>query len=64
MYSDSECLDLDGKMIIHVKVAYGSLDQGYCHVPAGWGLKQTTLAPGSDKTRGPGSFGPLTGGPR
>ncbi len=32
----------------------------YCHVPAGWGLQQTTLAPGSDKTRGEGSFGPLT----
>ncbi len=34
----------------------------YCHVQAGWGLQQTTLAPGSDKTRGQGSFGPLTGG--
>ena len=35
----------------------------YSHVPAGWGLQQTTQAPGSDKTRGQGSFGPLTGGP-
>ncbi len=24
----------------------------YCHVSAGWGLQQTTRAPGSDKTRG------------
>ncbi len=31
----------------------------YCHMPAGWGLQQTTRAPGSDKTRGQGSFGPL-----
>ena len=35
----------------------------YCHVPAGWGLQQTTRAPGRDETRGQGSFGPLTGGP-
>ncbi len=34
----------------------------YCHVPAEWGLQQTTRAPGSDKTRGQGSFGPFTGG--
>ncbi len=34
----------------------------YCHVPAGWGLQQTTLAPGSDKTRGQGSFSLFTGG--
>ncbi len=34
----------------------------YCHVPAGWGLQQTTRAPGSDKTRGQGSFGLFTGG--
>ncbi len=34
----------------------------YCHVPAGWGLQQTTWALGSDKTRGQGSFGPFTGG--
>ncbi len=34
----------------------------YCQVPAGWGLQQTTRAPGSDKTRGQGSFGPFTGG--
>ena len=34
----------------------------YCHVPARWGLRQTTLAPGSDKTRAQGSFGPLTDG--
>ncbi len=34
----------------------------YCHVPAGWGLQQTTRAPGSDKTWGQGSFGPFTGG--
>ncbi len=31
-------------------------------MPVGWSLQQTTLAPGSDKTRGQGSFGPLTGG--
>ncbi len=31
-------------------------------MPAGWGLQRTTLAPGSDKTRGQGSFGLLTGG--
>ncbi len=35
----------------------------YCHVPAGLGLQRTTLAPGNDKTRGQGSFGPLTGAP-
>ena len=29
----------------------------YCHVPARWGLQQTTLAPDSDKTRAQGSFG-------
>ncbi len=23
----------------------------YCHVPARWGLQQTTLAPGSNETR-------------
>ncbi len=34
----------------------------YCHVPAGWGLRQTTMAQGSDKTRAQGSFSPLTGG--
>ncbi len=34
----------------------------YCRVPAGWGLQQTTQVPGSDKTRGQGSFGPFTGG--
>ncbi len=34
----------------------------YCHVPVGWGLQQTTRAPGSDKTRGQGSFGPFTCG--
>ncbi len=34
----------------------------YCHVPVGWGLQQTSRAPGSDKTRGQGSFGPFTGG--
>ncbi len=34
----------------------------YCCVPARWGLQQTTRAPGSDKTRGQGSFGPFTGG--
>ncbi len=28
----------------------------YCRVPARWGLRQTTLAPGSDKTRVQGSF--------
>ncbi len=33
-------------------------------MPAGWGLQQTTRAPGSDKTRGQGSFGPFTGGRR
>ncbi len=32
----------------------------YCHVPAGWGLQQTTRALGSDKTRGQGSFGLFT----
>ncbi len=34
----------------------------YCQMPAGWGLQQTTLAPGSDKTWGQGPFSPLTGG--
>ena len=34
----------------------------YCHVPAGWGLQQNTRAPGSKKTLGQWSFGPLTGG--
>ncbi len=34
----------------------------YCRMPARWGLRQTTLAPGSDKTRAQGSFGPLTDG--
>ncbi len=34
----------------------------HCRVPAGWGLQRTILAPGSDKTQGQGSFGPLTGG--
>ncbi len=34
----------------------------YCHLPAEWGLQQTTRDPGSDKTRGQGSFGPFTGG--
>ncbi len=34
----------------------------YCRVPARWGLQQTTRAPGSDKTRGQGSFGLFTGG--
>ena len=33
-----------------------------CRVPVRWGLQQTTRAPGSDKTRGQGSFGPFTGG--
>ncbi len=33
-------------------------------MPAGWGLQQTIRAPGSDKTQGQGSFGPLTGGPK
>ncbi len=32
-------------------------------MPAGWGLQLTTWAPGSDKTRGQGSFGLFTGGP-
>ncbi len=36
-----------------------SLEQYSCHVSAGWGLQQTTLALGSGKTRGQGSFGPL-----
>ena len=31
-------------------------------MPEEWGLQRTTLAPGSDNTRGQGSFGPLTGG--
>ena len=31
-------------------------------MPAGWGLQQTTRAPGRGKTRGQGSFGPFTGG--
>ncbi len=31
----------------------------YCPVPARWGLRRTTLAPGSDKTQVQGSFGPL-----
>ncbi len=30
-----------------------------CRVPARWGLQHTTQAPGSDKTRGQGSFGPV-----
>ncbi len=34
----------------------------YCHIPAGWGLQQTTRAPGSKKTWGQRSFGPFTGG--
>ena len=29
MNLDSSCLHSDGKMIIHVKVVYGTLDQGY-----------------------------------
>ncbi len=33
-----------------------------CHVPAEWGIQQTTRARGSDKTRGRGTFGPFTGG--
>ncbi len=33
-----------------------TLSEIYCHVPEGWGLQQTTRAPGSDKTRGQGSF--------
>ncbi len=40
---------------------WGGLHE-YCRVPAGWGLQQTTRAPGSDKTRGQGSLGPFTGG--
>ncbi len=31
-------------------------------MPARWGVQQTTRAPGSNKTRGQGSFGPFTGG--
>ena len=34
----------------------------YSRMPARWSLQQTTRAPGSDKTRGQGSFGPFTGG--
>ncbi len=38
-------------------------DRGiYCCVPARWGLQQTTLGSGSDKTQGQGSFSPFTGG--
>ncbi len=37
-------------------------DNIYFHMPTGWGLQQTTLAPGRDKTRGQGSFGLLIGG--
>ncbi len=51
--------------IVLTKSKYPTLRQKisiYCHVPAGWGLQQTTLAPGIDKTLGQGSFGPLTGG--
>ncbi len=35
-------------------------DKIYCHVPARWGLQQTTWAQGSDKTQGQGSFGAFT----
>ncbi len=47
---------LKGTPMIHFQHIYI-----YCHMPVGWGLQQTTQAPGSDKTQGQGSFGPLTG---
>ena len=34
----------------------------YCRVQARWGLRQTTLTPGSDKRRARDPLGPLTGG--
>ncbi len=34
----------------------------YCHVPARWGLQQTTLAPGKQRDTGQGSSSELTGG--
>ncbi len=39
-----------------------SVDEIYCRVPTRWGLRPTTLAPGSDKTRVRDPLGPLTGG--
>ena len=50
-------------LIANVKLHFlvSSIGVTYCYLPAGWGLQQTTRAPGSDKTRGQGSFGPFTG---
>ena len=41
----------DKDIMTSISIWHYTLIKEYCHVPARWGLQQTTLAPGSDETR-------------